>query len=447
MNEMRRNRAVLVNGEIMDEARTEAILAKAAWRLIPVMCLMYVASFLDRVNIGFAALSMNRDLGFSPEIYGRGAGIFFLGYFLFEVPSNLMLEKVGARAWMCRIMVSWGFLSMVCAFVQGPVSFYVLRFLLGVAEAGLYPGMILYMTYWFPQGTRARFIALFLAAVPAANVIGGPVSGWLLGFEGRLHGWQWLLLLEGIPTLVLGIAVLWLLPDRPATAKWLSAEEKQIIGARLATERSGDSKGDELNGLWEMLTDKRIWIFIIPDFSIVIGLYGMGLWMPQMIKGLGFSNLETGFLVALPYIVAMAAMVLAGLSSDRSGERVWHVAGGALLGALGLLGAALLSGPLAIILSFCVASAGIYAALAVFWTLPTAILRGMAAAGGLALLNSFANTGGFFGPYLMGWLKQTTGSYALGLDVLAGFEVLAAVSVVLIGRAFFRPQLDSIRPS
>jgi len=431
----------------MDEARTEAILAKAAWRLIPVMCLMYVASFLDRVNIGFAALSMNRDLGFSPEIYGRGAGIFFLGYFLFEVPSNLMLEKVGARAWMCRIMVSWGFLSMVCAFVQGPVSFYVLRFLLGVAEAGLYPGMILYMTYWFPQGTRARFIALFLAAVPAANVIGGPVSGWLLGFEGRLHGWQWLLLLEGIPTLVLGIAVLWLLPDRPATAKWLSAEEKQIIGARLATERSGDSKGDELNGLWEMLTDKRIWIFIIPDFSIVIGLYGMGLWMPQMIKGLGFSNLETGFLVALPYIVAMAAMVLAGLSSDRSGERVWHVAGGALLGALGLLGAALLSGPLAIILSFCVASAGIYAALAVFWTLPTAILRGMAAAGGLALLNSFANTGGFFGPYLMGWLKQTTGSYALGLDVLAGFEVLAAVSVVLIGRAFFRPQLDSIRPS
>ena len=447
MNEMRRNRAVLVNWEIMDEARTEAILAKAAWRLIPVMCLMYVASFLDRVNIGFAALSMNRDLGFSPEIYGRGAGIFFLGYFLFEVPSNLMLEKVGARAWMCRIMVSWGFLSMVCAFVQGPVSFYVLRFLLGVAEAGLYPGMILYMTYWFPQGTRARFIALFLAAVPAANVIGGPVSGWLLGFEGRLHGWQWLLLLEGIPTLVLGIAVLWLLPDRPATAKWLSAEEKQIIGARLATERSGDSKGDELNGLWEMLTDKRIWIFIIPDFSIVIGLYGMGLWMPQMIKGLGFSNLETGFLVALPYIVAMAAMVLAGLSSDRSGERVWHVAGGALLGALGLLGAALLSGPLAIILSFCVASAGIYAALAVFWTLPTAILRGMAAAGGLALLNSFANTGGFFGPYLMGWLKQTTGSYALGLDVLAGFEVLAAVSVVLIGRAFFRPQLDSIRPS
>ena len=447
MNEMRRNRAVLVNGEIMDEARTEAILAKAAWRLIPVMCLMYVASFLDRVNIGFAALSMNRDLGFSPEIYGRGAGIFFLGYFLFEVPSNLMLEKVGARAWMCRIMVSWGFLSMVCAFVQGPVSFYVLRFLLGVAEAGLYPGMILYMTYWFPQGTRARFIALFLAAVPAANVIGGPVSGWLLGFEGRLHGWQWLLLLEGIPTLVLGIAVLWLLPDRPATAKWLSAEEKQIIGARLATERSGDSKGDELNGLWEMLTDKRIWIFIIPDFSIVIGLYGMGLWMPQMIKGLGFSNLETGFLVALPYIVAMAAMVLAGLSSDRSGERVWHVAGGALLGALGLLGAALLSGPLAIILSFCVASAGIYAALAVFWTLPTAILRGMAAAGGLALLNSFANTGGFFGPYLMGWLKQTTGSYALGLDVLAGFEVLAALSVVLIGRAFFRPQLDSIRPS
>ena len=410
----------------------DAILRKAAWRLIPVMCLMYVVSFLDRSNVGFAALAMNRDLGFSPEIFGFGSGIFFFGYFIFEVPSNLALEKVGARAWMCRIMVTWGLLSMAGAFVRGPTSFYILRFFLGAAEAGLYPGMILYMTYWFPQATRARFISLFLAAVPAASVIGGPISGWLLDFEGTLHGWQWMFLLEGIPSVLLGIAVLWLLPDRPASAAWLTPEEKQILTARLAAEPSG-----ALHGFWEMLADKRIWIFIIPDFSIVIGLYGLNLWMPQMIKAQGFTNLQTGYLVVLPYLVAMLAMVGVGLSSDRRGERVFHVATSALAGGLGLLGAALLHGPLAILLSFCVASAGIYAALAVFWTLPTAILRGLAAAGGLALLNSFANTGGFFGPYLMGWAKEQTGTYSFGMEVLAGFLVLAAASVILIGRVFF----------
>ncbi|MES2294454.1 MAG: MFS transporter [Pseudomonadota bacterium] len=420
-----------------DDSRAEAILARAARRLIPVMALMYVASFLDRVNIGFAALTMNHDLGFSPQVFGIGAGIFFFGYFFFEVPSNLMLEKVGARVWMCRIMVSWGLVSMATAFVTTAPEFYVLRFLLGLAEAGLYPGMILYMTYWFPQATRARFIALFLAAVPAASVIGGPISGWLLGFEGALHGWQWMLLLEGIPSLILGAAVLWLLPDRPANAKWLSAEDKAILTARLADDRRSDAGDGTLSGFWEMLADKRIWIFIIPDFSIVIGLYGMGLWMPQMIKAMGFSNLETGFLVTLPYIVSMIGMVLLGLSSDRSGDRVWHVAGAAFAGAAGLLGAVLFAGPVLVMASFCVAAFGIYGALAVFWTLPTAILRGMAAAGGLALLNSFSNLGGFFGPTLMGWLKQTTGTYTLGMSLLAMMLVFAGISTVLIGRAFF----------
>ncbi len=423
---------------IQDDARADAILAKAAWRLIPFMCLMYVASFLDRVNVGFAILTMKQDLGFSPEVFGLGAGIFFWGYFLFEIPSNLMLEKFGARLWMCRIMVTWGLISMATAFVQGPTSFYILRFLLGLAEAGLYPGMILYMTYWFPQATRARFIALFLAAVPAASVIGAPISGWLLGFDGILHGWQWMLLLEGLPSLVFGIAVLWLLPDRPATAKWLSADEKRILETRLADERRGDTGKHTMSGFWEMLTDKRIWIFIIPDFSIVIGLYGMGLWMPQMIKDLGFSNLETGFLVALPYVVSMVGMVLLGLSSDRTGDRVWHVAGAAFAGALGLAGAGLSTNPLMIMISFCVAAFGIYGALAVFWTLPTAILRGMAAAGGLALLNSFSNLGGFFGPTLMGQLKQSTGTYTTGMLVLAAMLTLAGVATLVIGRTFFR---------
>jgi len=422
---------------IQTDARADAILARAARRLIPVMALMYVASFLDRVNVGFAILTMKQDLGFSPEVFGLGAGIFFWGYFLFEIPSNLMLEKFGARMWMCRIMVTWGLISMATAFVQGPTSFYILRFLLGLAEAGLYPGMILYMTYWFPQATRARFIALFLAAVPAASVIGAPLSGWLLGFNGILHGWQWMLLLEGLPSLVLGIAVLWLLPDRPATAHWLSADEKKILEARLADDRRRDVGKHTMSGFWEMLADKRIWIFIIPDFSIVIGLYGMGLWMPQMIKDLGFTNLETGFLVALPYVVSMVGMVLLGLSSDRSGDRIWHVAGAAFAGALGLVGAVLFVNPVLILLSFCVAAFGIYGALAVFWTLPTAILRGMAAAGGLALLNSFSNLGGFFGPTLMGWLKQSTGTYTMGMLVLAAMLAFAGLSTLAIGRAFF----------
>lgn len=423
---------------IQSGARADAILARAARRLIPVMALMYVASFLDRVNVGFAILTMKQDLGFSPEVFGLGAGIFFWGYFLFEIPSNLMLEKFGARMWMCRIMVTWGLISMATAFVRGPTSFYILRFLLGLAEAGLYPGMILYMTYWFPQATRARFIALFLAAVPAASVIGAPLSGWLLGFNGILHGWQWMLLLEGLPSLALGIAVLWLLPDRPATAPWLNAEEKQILEARLADDRRNDEGKHTMSGFWEMLRDKRIWIFIIPDFSIVIGLYGMGLWMPQMIKDLGFSNLETGFLVALPYVVSMVGMVLLGLSSDRTGDRVWHVAGAAFAGALGLVGAVLFANPVLIMLSFCVAAFGIYGALAVFWTLPTAILRGMAAAGGLALLNSFSNLGGFFGPTLMGWLKQSTGTYTMGMLALAAMLAFAGISTLVIGRAFFR---------
>ncbi len=421
----------------MNEA--DAIFRKAAWRLLPVMGLMYVVSYLDRTNIAFAALTMNRELGFSPEIYGFGSGIFFWGYFFFEVPSNLMLERVGARAWMCRIMVTWGLVSMATAFVTGPVSFYVVRFLLGAAEAGLYPGMILYMTYWFPQGTRGRFIALFLAAVPMASVIGGPLSGWLLDLKAlSLSGWQWLLLLEGVPSVLLGVALLWLLPDRPATARWLTAREKEIVLARLAADKAGDHPAHTLSGFWELLKDRRIWIFIIPDFCIVIGLYGLGLWMPQMISAMGFSHLQTGFVVALVYLLSVLAMVMVGISSDRGGERIFHVALSAVMAAAGLAGAALLRQPALVIASFCLASAGIYSALAVFWTLPTAILRGMAAAGGLALLNSFANLGGYYGPSLMGKLYATTGNYTLGLLLLGAMEALGALAVILIGRAFFR---------
>jgi ACS family tartrate transporter-like MFS transporter len=422
--------------------RSDRILARAAWRLIPFMSLMYVVSFLDRVNISFAALTMNHDLGFSPEAYGFGAGIFFWGYFFFEVPSNLMLQKVGARLWMCRICITWGLLSMLTAFVKDPVSFSVIRFLLGAAEAGLFPGMVLYMTYWFPASTRARFIALFLAGVPLSNVIGGPISGWLLGVSGHgLHGWQWMLILEGIPSLLCGVATLWVLPNGPMNAKWLSEEDKRIIAARLAAEPPG-----ALHGFKEMLLDKRIWILMIPDFSIVIALYGLNLWQPQMIKAMGYTNIETGFIVALPYLLAMGAMVGLGYSSDKSGERAGHVAFGAFTGAAGMLGAVWFTAHGLIFASLCVACCGIYAALAVFWTLPSSLLRGTAAAAGLALLNSFSNLGGFFGPFLMGWARQTTGNYTLGMTLLAGMLVLAGVSVIVIGRMFFS-KLDSPRPS
>jgi ACS family tartrate transporter-like MFS transporter len=417
-----------------ERARSDRILRRAAWRLIPFMAVMYVASFLDRVNISFAALQMNADLGFSPQVYGFASGIFFWGYFFFEVPSNLMLQKFGARLWMCRICVTWGLLSMLTAFVKEPVSFCILRFLLGAAEAGLFPGMVLYMTYWFPAATRARFIAMFLAGVPLAVVVGGPISGWLLGVEGLgLRGWQWMLILEGIPSLLMGVLTLWMLPDGPAKAKWLNDDEKRIVLARLAAEPPG-----ALHGFKEMLLDKRIWILMIPDFSIVIALYGLNLWQPQMVKAMGYSNLQTGFIVALPYLLAMGAMVALGYSSDRRGERAGHVAFAAFAGAAGLFGAVWFTAPLLVIASLCLACSGIYAALAVFWTLPSALLRGTAAAAGLALLNSFANLGGFFGPTVMGWARERTGDFVFGMELLGGMLILAGVSVIVIGRRYFR---------
>ncbi|MEO8300598.1 MAG: MFS transporter [Rhizomicrobium sp.] len=422
--------------------QSDHILNRAAWRLIPFMALMYVVSFLDRVNISFAALQMNQDLGFSPQVYGFASGVFFFGYFLFEVPSNLMLQKVGARLWMCRICVTWGLLSMLTAFCREPVSFCIVRFLLGAAEAGLYPGMILYMTYWFPASTRARFIALFLGGVPLSSVIGSPISARLLELSGHgLTGWQWMLILEGIPSLICGVAALWLLPDGPAKAKWLSEEEKRIVAARLADEPPG-----ALHGLKEMLFDKRIWILMIPDFSIVVTLYALNFWLPQMVHGMGYTVRETGFIVALPYLLAIGAMVGLGWSSDRSGNRAGHVALGTFAAAAGMLGAMLSDSHVAVIASLCLATSGIYAALAVFWTLPSSLLRGTAAAAGLALLNSFSNLGGFFGPTLMGWIKQETGAYTLGLGFLAAILVFGGVSVILIGRAFFS-HLDLRKPT
>jgi len=413
----------------------DEVFAKAAWRLIPFLQVLYVTNFLDRVNVGFAALSMNRDIGLSPEIYGFGAGIFFIGYFLCEVPSNLVFARVGARVWVFRIMLSWGIVSAAMAFARGPVSFAVLRFLLGVCEAGFFPGVMLYLTYWFPQSSRARFNALFLAAIPISSVLGSPVSGAILSMNGiaGLHGWQWLFLIEGLPSCMLGFAVLSFLPDGPQNARWLTSEEKELVIGTLA--RDAPPHGN----FRAALGDPRLWLLALGDFGIVLGTYGLVLWLPQIVSGMGYSNVTTGFIVALPYAAALVAMLAIARSSDARGERVWHTVLAALAAAAGLVAAAVLHGDVARILALTLAAAGIYSALTTFWTLPQSFLGGTAAAAGIALVNSIGNLGGFAGPYLMGWLKQTSGGYGLGLAALASGLTGTAVLVLAMSRALTVP--------
>jgi ACS family tartrate transporter-like MFS transporter len=414
------------------EDTEQAIFRKCAWRLIPFMGLLYVVNFLDRVNVSFAALAMNRDIGLSAHAYGVGAGVFFIGYFFFEVPSNVILEKVGARLWIFRIMLSWGLISMATAWARDPWSFAALRFLLGLCEAGFFPGMMLYLTYWFPASTRGQFNALFLSAILVANIIGGPLSGLILtrtGGLGGLHGWQWLFVIEGLPSCILAFAVLRFLPDRPARAAWLDAREKDIVTAALARDAVPHGR------LRDCLADWRIWVLAFADLGIITALYGIGLWLPQIIKALGFSDIETGFVVALPYLVTVFAMILWAQRSDRNGERIWHVAWPALFGAAGLIASAMLGGSLWSVATLTIACVGIYAALVVFWTLPQSFLGGTAAAGAIALVNSIANLGGFFGPTIAGYLKEATGGYGLAMDVFASGLIATAVVVLMLGRA------------
>jgi MFS transporter, ACS family, tartrate transporter len=408
-------------------ADEKAVFSKCAWRLIPFMGLLYVANFLDRVNVGFAALSMNHDLGLSAQAYGLGAGMFFVGYFFCEVPSNIIMEKVGARLWMFRIMVSWGIVSMAMAFARGPVSFYVLRFLLGVCEAGFFPGMILYLTYWFPAATRGQFSALFLSAILVANIIGSPISGYILSAAGGVAGlknWQWLFLVEGIPSLILGVVTLFYLPDRPAKARWLSADEQNLIHDALAR--------DELvhEGILAGLSNPRVWLLCLADFGIILATYGLSLWLPQIVQSLGFNDLQTGFMVAIPYAVAIVAMILWARASDARGERLWHVALAALVGAAGLAAAAMLGGGPWMMVALTVATVGIYGAVAVMWTLPQSLLGGTAAAAAIALVNSVGNLGGFAGPALAGYLKNATGGYSAAMAVFAAGLTMSAVVTI-----------------
>jgi len=407
-------------------------LRKIAWRLIPFMGLLYFVAFLDRVNVGFAALTMNADLGLTKSMYGLASGIFFLGYVLFEVPSNLIMERVGARLWIARIMISWGLLSAGTAFVTSPNQLYTLRFLLGVAEAGFFPGMILYLTYWFPAAWRARILSAFMVAIPVSSAIGSPVSTAILSMQAQgLHGWQWMFLLEGTPAVLCGFAVLVFLRDGPRKAAWLTSEEKEWLESELARERSGALPS---HSVLAALREPRVWFLGLVYFGLLVGMYGYGFWLPQIVKGFGeLSNLQVGFISAIPYAAAAVTMFLWSRHSDRTGERTWHIALPAFVGAVGLAASAYFGNSPALALAALSLSAiGVYAALPVFWTLPTSLLAGSAAAAGIALVNSIGNTGGFFGPMLVGYVTDATGGYSAALWMLAVMVTFAGVLVLAL---------------
>lgn len=408
--------------------------SKVNWRLMPFLFVCYVFCFLDRVNVGFAKLQMQQQLGFTDTVYGLAAGIFFIGYFVFEIPSNLLLEKVGPRRWIGRIMITWGLVSALTMFANSAETFYVCRFLLGIMEAGFFPGIILYFTYWYPASRRAHTTALFLTAIPISGVIGGPLSGWILETFSGTHGWagwQWLFLLEGVPSLILGVVTIWYLDDGIDSAKWLTQAEKDALKYHIALEKKEKSR----HSLRDGLLDWRVWVFGIVYFCFVAGLYGISFWLPQMIKSSGIkSAFNIGLLTAIPNAIAIVGMLMIGRSSDKSLERRWHTLVCSAVAGLGLaFSAAYGSNTWLAVTAVSFGMVGIMACLSIFWSVPTAILAGTAAAGGIALVNSMGNLSGFVGPYMLGYLKDATGSLASGLYVLGGLSVIGAILVVIFG--------------
>ncbi len=416
----------------MSEIETRTM-TKVMRRLVPFLILCYFAAYLDRVNVGFAALTMMPDLHLSKTAFGFGAGIFFLAYFVFEVPSNLALDRFGASRWIARIMVTWGILSALMAIIRGETSFYVIRTLLGAAEAGFFPGIIFYLTLWFPGVYRARVVSYFMAAIPLSSVIGAPVSGLILYTNGMLglHGWQWLFIIEAVPAIVLGVVCWFYLTDRPDHATWLAPEERQWLTERMASERAARERVRSFTIL-ESLIDPRVLAIALIYFGAVAANYGFTFWIPQIVKAFGLNNAQTGFVTAIPYVIGTIGMVYWGRRSDRLGERKGHMAIALIAAAVGLAASAVLSDPLAKMVLLSVAGFGIFAAISVFWTFPTAFLSGTAAASGIAVINSIGNLSGFAGPYVMGALRDYTGSFSSGLFVIAGAVVVALIIVLLL---------------
>jgi ACS family tartrate transporter-like MFS transporter len=418
-------------------------IAKVSKRLVPFLIVCYFVAYLDRVNVGFAALTMNQDLGLSQTAFGFGAGIFFIAYFIFEVPSNLLLERFGARKWIARIMLSWGILSGAMAFIPSIArvtglgnehSFYLLRVLLGAAEAGFFPGIIFYLTLWFPAEYRARIVGYFMAAIPLSTVIGAPISGVLLYLHGGLGlaGWQWLFIIEAVPAILLSGVVFFYLTDRPAEAAWLAPDERNWLARRLETERRHRESVHSYTVMQSLVNPRVIGLSLV-YFGAVATNYGLSFFLPQIVKTFGLNTFLTTLVSAAPYVVGVIGMVWWGRRSDRLVERRFHAAFPLFVAAAGIAASTVLDDPTLKMLALCVAGFGIFACLPVFWTLPTAFLSGAAAAAGIAVINSIGNLAGFAGPFAMGWIKDTTGSYAGGLLLLAGLGVLAMGIVLMLG--------------
>lgn len=426
-----------LNLSAASSAARDATYRKIAWRLMPFLMLCYLCAYLDRVNVGFAKLQMMDDLALSETVYGLGAGIFFIGYFFFEVPSNLILHRVGARRWIARIMITWGLISGLFAFVETAWQFYLLRFLLGVAEAGLAPGLLLYLTYWFPAQRRARMTVLWFVAIPLSGMIGGPLSGWIMATFAGFHGWagwQWMFVLEAIPTLLMGLVVLRVLKDRVEQAPWLDDSEKRMVRADLDEDNQLKSHHGTVKAF---VADQRLWLLALIYFCVVMGQYALTFWLPTLVKNAGISQpLHIGLLTSLPYLCAIVFMLMAGRSGDRHRERRWHLIVPMFIGVIGLTLATALSYSITLSLFFlCVAAAGILSASSLFWMLPTNLLGGASAAAGIAAVNCFANLAGFFSPWLIGSIATATGSPASGIYFIAAVLLLGALCVLRIRAA------------
>ncbi|WP_062031164.1 MFS transporter [Acinetobacter sp. BMW17] len=417
----------------MDMDIEKRTLRKITWRIVPFIMILYLIAYIDRVNIGFAAITMKEDLGFTASILGFGAGIFFLGYFLFEVPSNIILHKVGARIWIARVMVTWGIIAGGMAFVESSTSFYVMRFLLGVAEAGFFPGIILYLSYWFPARNRAGVIALFMAAAPIATAIGSPISAALLEMHGimGLAGWQWMFLIEAVPAVILGVVVFFYMTDRPEKATWLKADEREWLVKTMQAE-DANKGGQQQHSILRGLANPRVLALALIYFGTSAGLYTLGIWAPQIIKELGVSSMTVGLLNAIPPIISVVAMILWSRHSDKTNERTWHVALACLTAAVGLAIAASTGSMFGLIAALTIVNVGISCSKPPLWSMPTMFLSGAAAATGIATINSIGNLGGFAGPAMIGWVKDQTGSFAGGLYFVAGLLILSTVLTLVL---------------
>ncbi|WP_027664655.1 MFS transporter [Rhizobium leguminosarum] len=407
---------------------------KVFWRIVPFLMLCYVVAYLDRVNVGFAKLQMSSELGLSEAAYGIGAGIFFIGYFLFEVPSNIIMNKVGARVWIARIMVTWGVISAAFMFTSSETVFYVLRFLLGVAEAGFFPGIILYLTAWYPAHRRARIITTFMSAIPISAIFGNPLSGLLMdSFHGThgLSGWQWMFLIEAIPAILFGVATFFYLDDTIQGAKWLNDEEKRVLTANIEAENR--AKTASPHSIAATLADRRVWLMCLIYFCFVLGQYGLNFWMPTIVKASGVSgNLNIGLISAIPYICTFVVMLALGRSADRLRERRWHLVVPAFIAAGGFVAATMATSTTVSIVCLSLAAAGAISCAPLFWSLPTAFLAGTGAAAGIAWINSVGNLAGFLGPFLVGYLKDFTGTNSAGMYLLAAALIIGSLAVLTV---------------